>query len=41
MGGTEGSPSEGTGGLTAQNWTIFIYNRDVENRFVPDDIFID
>lgn len=28
-------------GLTVQDWTIFIYNRAEENRFVPDDIFID
>lgn len=29
------------GGLTVQDWTIFIYNSAEENRFVPDDIFID
>lgn len=28
-------------GLTVQDWTMFIYNRAEENRFVPDDIFID
>lgn len=35
------SPFESRGGLTVQDWTIFIYNRAEENRFVPDDIFID
>lgn len=36
-----GSPFESRGGLTVWDWTIFIYNRAEENRFVPDDIFID
>lgn len=36
-----GSPFESRGGLTVQDWTIFIYNRAEENRFVPDDISID
>lgn len=40
-GGWWGSPFDGRGGLTEQDWTIFIYNRAEENRFVPDDIFID
>lgn len=37
--GVVGPPFER--GLTVQDWTIFIYNRAEENRFVPDDIFID
>lgn len=41
MVGVVGSPFESRGGLTVQDWTIFIYNRAEENRFVPDDIFID
>ena len=40
-GGVGGSPFGSRGGLTVQDWTIFIYNRAEENRFVPDDIFID
>lgn len=40
-GGVLGSPFDSSGGLTVQDWTIFIYNRAEENRFVPDDIFID
>ena len=40
-GGAVGSPFDSRGGLTVQDWTIFIYNRAEENRFVPDDIFID
>ncbi len=39
--GVVGSPFESRGGLTVLDWTIFIYNRAEENRFVPDDIFID
>lgn len=39
--GAVGSPFESRGGLTVQDWTIFIYNRAEENRAVPDDIFID
>lgn len=30
-----------TAGLTALDWALFIYNRAVENGFVPDGIFID
>lgn len=40
-GGVVGPRFESRGGLTVRDWTIFIYNRAEENRFVPDDIFID